>query len=294
MGNYFSFAIKQAFLTPVRNIPEKGYLKGLMKVDFIQESKHYFLCKTKKLLFDISKAKTERKTILKTRFIVGGKKTRRYSINLKDLGENLKIDKNKSTDRCIAITSEKEELPFLIQPETFEKECDIDLNNSPEIMYIGKSLDFSKRLNGHGKVELARNRISDNEDLRYYFVNFKLGFQGMNENNILLHLGGIEPDLIGISDKEKLYELMERIMIHFFKPELNELHKKSEIKKDKRLNEVLLSNGITGVTCGYGMEGPAYQFWTKEQLLKSDVFSLDCRVVNMDYYPWVDITLIEN
>lgn len=294
MGNYFSFAIKQAFLTPVRNIPEKGYLNELMKADFIQESKHYFLCKTKKLHFDISKAKIYNNTILKTRFIVGGKKTKRYSINLKDLGEILKIDKNKSTDKCIALISEKEERPFLIQPETFEKECDINLENSPEIMYIGKSLDFSKRLIGHEKVELARNRINDNEDLRFYFVNFKLGFQGINENNILLHLGGIEPDLIGITDKEKMFELMERVMIHFFKPELNELHKTSDIKKDKRLNEILLSNGITGITCGYGMEGHAYQFWTKEQLLKSEVFSLDCRVINVDYYPFVDITLIEN
>ncbi len=294
MGNYFSFAIKQAFLTPVRNIPEKGYLNGLMKADFIQESKHYFLCKTKKLLFDISNAKIHSDTILKIRFILGGKKTRRYSINLKDLGVKLSIDKDKSTDKCIAIISEKEELPFLFQPETFEKECNINLDNSPEIMYIGKSLDFSKRLKGHEKIELARNRINDNEDLRFYFVNFKLGFQGMNENNILLSLGAIEPDLIGITDKAKMYELMERVMIHFFKPELNELHKNSEIKKDKRLNEILLSNGITGVTCSYGMEGHPYQFWTKDQLLKSEVFSLDCRIINLDYYPWVDITLIEN
>lgn len=294
MGSYFSFAIKQAFLTPVRNIPEKGYLGELMKIDFIQESKHYFLCRTKKLLFEVSKAKIYNGTILKTRFILGGKKTRRYSIDLKNFGEHIRIDKGKSNDKCIAIISEKAELPFLIQPETFEKQCDIDLDNPPEIMYIGKSIDFSKRLKGHEKVELARNRISENEDLRYYFVNFKLGFQGMNDNNILIHLGAIEPDLIGITDKEKMYELMERVMIHFFKPELNELHKKSEIKKDRRLHEILLSNGITGITCCYGMEGHAYQFWTKEQLLKSEVFSLDCRVMNLDYYPWIDITLIEN
>ncbi|MDX2189569.1 MAG: hypothetical protein SFY32_06880 [Bacteroidota bacterium] len=293
MGNYFSFTIEQAFMTPIRNIADKIYLKELMKFDFIQKSKHYFLCKTKKLIFHTSKSVIYNNTILKIEFVLGGKKTKIYSIDLRGLGNKLFIDRNKSNDRCIAIISEKTELPFLIQPETFEK-FKINLENYPEILYIGTSRDFSKRLIGHEKVELARCGISEYEDLRYYFINFKFGISSMNENNILFNLNGINPDLIGITDLNKLDELMERIMIHFFKPELNELHKNSEIRKDKRLNEILLSKGITGVTCGYGMEDKSYKFWTKNQLLHSEVFSFDCRINTTDYYPWVDIELIEN
>ncbi|MEO9510626.1 MAG: hypothetical protein ABJN84_08030 [Flavobacteriaceae bacterium] len=296
MGNFLNFLIKESFLLAERNLHSKECIEQISKNECIKKSNHYFICSVEKTEFRLKRIKISNSHNIKLRFIIGGKKTKSYTFDLRRLIPGIKFIylKNNSDNLKISVTNEMNQL-FFLEPELFEKEYNINLNNPPNLLYIGKSINVIKRLTkGHHHLNKALSKKDDKTDIRIYFISLKYSYSGLPnpDNQIHYFLGNIDTSLLGISMDSDLMELIERVFIHFFKPKYNELHKNTDIKEDKRLQELIIEKGLNGLIFSYGMKGYAYQFQSDLQPFQAEVITLDTRIQNLTYLPGVHLDLI--
>ncbi|MCO7051587.1 hypothetical protein NAG84_17275, partial [Proteus terrae] len=92
-----------------------------------------------------------------------------------------------------------------------------------EILYIGKANDLKNRVNAHESIQQAQSECLDNEEIYLYFFTPK--FESIGHNTF--YIDNIE------SEKKTL--ICEAGLINYFKPEMNDYHKNSDITKSGTL-----------------------------------------------------------
>lgn len=110
-----------------------------------------------------------------------------------------------------------------------------------------------------------------------HFVNLNFGFTNVQTNDFLLFnkLTLNSLNFFGFN-YNKLVDLSERILINFFLPKLNINHIKTDIEKDKILNEIINEYDIQKVIWNYDLIGNSYQFKSSNQKLQAKIFNIDC------------------
>lgn len=295
MGQFLRFNIKSSFLWETKNLFDEIFDNSLKNNKIFKESNHYLICRTKSLKFFTRNLSIQSHFILKFKLVVAGIKTETFKVDIRDLleGEKFSLSKKEIKEDEIYILNDLGG-KYIITPEILETKFELLINNQPEIIYIGKSINLINRLTkAHKHIQLALSRRKDYENIRVYAIKFEYSYAGTNqETNTTYLLGNINTKMLDIKMDNSLFELVERVLIHFFKPELNILHKQTNIKTDKRLQELVIDKNLNGVIFSYGMKEQAYQFKSKYQVLKNETITLDTRVINYTYLPEVDLSLI--
>lgn len=116
--------------------------------------------------------------------------------------------------------------------------------------------------------------LKDSEELLHYFINFKIGYGGAsgeinNEGRIM----NILKDMDKNSDYFSLIDVLERVLINFYQPIYNELHKNTALEKDTQIKELLRKEGVSGIYVGVDTEDKLHNFWSGHQKLNSKSFS---------------------
>lgn len=105
-----------------------------------------------------------------------------------------------------------------------------DSNVKCEICYIGKANDLKDRTDGHKYIQQAQAECEDDEEVYVYFFTPKFEAIDISSNGTYS-----EPrDFKKIINEEKVL-ICEAGLINYFKPDLNNDHKKSDITKSGTL-----------------------------------------------------------
>lgn len=239
----------------------------------ISGSNLYFITKAKKTLFDINNTTIENE-VVKTNFIIGNnEQTIPIEIPIQTITEIIEAETH---SKSLFIRKSNDEV-ICIKPNDIITNYNLDLNNESEIIYIGQSFRMQERIRNHEKIIQAFSGLKDDEDIRLHFINLSFAFPDFNAKT-LIHFNKAtlnKIDLFGFN-YNTLIDLSERILINFFRPELNIRHTLSEIENDTVLCRIIEDYNIDKLICSYDLEGASYQFKSQNQRLNDKIFYLDC------------------
>tara|TARA_A100000171_G_C2139555_1_gene153638 strand:+ start:417 stop:1328 length:912 start_codon:yes stop_codon:yes gene_type:complete len=275
--NYVFFGIVSAHPLHHRNLAGQDYSKIFFEIPTVKDTDLYLLCKVKKLRVILWKTFILGNW-LRISFKVGDKVSRGFWLNTSlTFGlSDLKIDRRRSSPTHLAFLDNNGQ-SLVIPPESFEQLLDLNLNNSPEILYVGESKDMKKRALKHEKISPAIAGLQDDEELRLHFLKIKYEYNFSN-GNILncvslnmhkhLYIPGYDFEMV-----ERLkVQVAERFLINYYRPLLNKTHKGDNISKNKIIVDFQKKLNIQRVLMGTEMHGTSFQFWSPYQRLKSKDF----------------------
>lgn len=165
---------------------------------------------------------------------------------------------------------------------------------SPEIIYVGQSKQVLNRFRKHSTILKAASSLNDDEELFLYFVTFKIGL-GSEEGQVSpsSNLFNLTQN---IDRKNKSYwsliTILERILIFFFQPSLNELHTKTPIHLDNFINKLLIKEGVSGILLGLGIAGNFQNFWSPKQKIKGDFASFNFKTPQKGFQSDIDEQIV--
>lgn len=308
-----SFEIQTAKVCPYRLLFDEDFMNHFKQTDGFKYSNIYMFCRNKKIRFNLDKTELIDKRTIKTELLIGKNKTKEVTADFFELSSlfrqiygtkeeyfdlvsdeddywECKFLKNKSDSRSLLFNQiaqlEDKIFDFQISPENYVFDLDLKLNNQPEIIYIGQSFRMLDRIRSHKTLHKAVSNLEDSEELKIYFLTFKYGYGGNKDK--FDQNGDVFDIWLSEHGKDKRYkskiDLVERFLIHFFKPEYNQQHVNSQIQNDTLVKKILRENKISTVTVNYGMYGNGFQFWSASQALNSDICTFDFNSPELGYY----------
>lgn len=305
MPHYIIYEINTVEGCPYRILFNEDFIEGLKEKETFQLSNIYFITKTKKLRYNLEKTYFNKNGIIDTEITLGdtshGFKCSTSLFNLvgelkniyktQEDFENMLNSKNPHLIFEFDIENSKHDLLVInvkfedntrtlyLIPENFETVCNINFFNEPEVLYIGQSFRMLERIQSHKMLHKAVSQISDSEEVKIFFLNFKYGYGG--DKNSAEIRGNMWNFWLNQDRKSKSYktkiDLIERFLIHFFKPKYNNQHVNTNLLNDSRVREILLNEKIAAVNVGLGVYGFGYKFWTVLQPFETEFFSFDFR-----------------
>ena len=108
-----------------------------------------------------------------------------------------------------------------------------DLPEKYEVMYIGKAMELSDRMDGHKRVQQAQAECEDNAEIYLYF--FTPQFEAMASRDGMVIK---QPNDYMTLGEENLVLAAEAGLINYFKPEMNVQNKTAELRKSKTMARV--------------------------------------------------------
>jgi hypothetical protein len=307
------YEIRTAKVCPYRFLFDNEFISRLQDTVEFKFSNIYFFCRVKKIRFDIDDTELINKRTLKTTLLIGDSERKTLTASFYDLTGvfrnvhstkedykdlvsdedpfwDCKFIKEESNTNTLVFkqiaTPTNQAFDFIITPENFQFDLDLDLNNPPEVIYVGQSFRMLDRIQSHKTLNKAVSKLKDSEDLRLYFLTFKFGYGGHRDHTDFE--GDVSKVWLSEYGKTKEFkskiDLVERFLIHFLKPELNEQHVLSKINEDSIVKHLLLENDVTAVTVSYGMHGHGFQFWSQGRALAVDNFTFDFNDVDRGYF----------
>jgi len=191
---------------------------------------------------------------------------------LKYLNPSVDISSTNGVELGIKIKLDTETRTLVVPLITFIAAQDIDFKFKPEIVYIGQSFNMVKRWRSHKQVNRVASILTDNEELRLYYIHFKF-FASFNDfgdqrYNSLLDMSDRTSELF-----HDRVSVLEQALIQFYCPSLNSqlVGGKVETAPYKRIIE---TTNIKGISMSLGMHGHAFQFWSPQQQLPVEVVTL--------------------
>lgn len=307
MRHLIFYEIETAAVCPYRLLFYDNFIEPLKETNQFKFSNIYVFTKVKKLRFDLSRTFLRNKRELTTTITLGKNQTKELTVSFFDTApifknvfktrENFEdllsddddywtceLDEEHTTNEKLHFIQKAKTgqvFDFWMIPENIETASeitnDIDFDNRPEIVYVGQSFRMIDRISSHKTLHKAVSELNDYEDLRIYFLTFKYGYGGHKNHAELF--GEASQTWLSKHGKSKEYKnkinLVERFLIHFFQPIYNTQHINTEIQNDKYVNEIILANDIDVITINYGIYGKAFEFWSPNQKLKSEMVSFN-------------------
>lgn len=281
---FFAVEILKAGWIPHRWLFDDEVEAGLERGSF-QGAPIYYLTRTKKLRFVPETAKITSDEKISVEIVEASVPIARASIPLRSLPHlssplfdkledfSPKVDFGASTnvDIFVNIQFGNEVLSQPVLPiELFM--LNNDLLSPPEILYIGQSSSMLKRWRNHEQINRALGMLHDDEELRLYYLHFAFwaGFDSHGDARWKTLLD--TSDKKGTAFRDRI-SVLEQALIHFYLPILNSRHVKGVVDT-VAYRRIIEATGIRGVGLSLGMHGPAFQFWSPNQRLKSEVITL--------------------
>lgn len=312
MSQFISYEIHTVETCPYSNLFDPMFIDIMKEKDSFKNSNIYFITKTKKVRFNLTDTKMDQRKNISTELIVGDNLKRvKCSESIYNLmpifsgmfpsrkvfeqivqsnSSGFSLDYSKETSRRDKLKVElkiegEEDFSIFLLVENFTATCDINLENEPELLYVGQSFRMLDRIQSHKALHKAASQINDDEEIKIFFIDFKYAYGG--DVPEARFKGGmwnywLNQDRDSEDYKTKI-DLIERYLIHFFKPIYNTQHVDSEMMTDTRVKDIILDNSISCMSVGLGVYGYGYEFWTGRQPFKSECFSFDFRESDKGY-----------
>lgn len=290
----FSVEILQVKYIPHRFLFDDEQLQEWIKSDQIDTYNVYFITRSKKIRFDLSRTSTNMLGNLKTWVRIGDSKEHRITttvhhcnpilFNLLDnhslltqVGKSYRIDRTNSDDRSLIVQVDVGDgvtFPLAILIESVFLGVGIELDVPPEIVYIGQSFRIIDRLQSHKRINQTASLLRDDEELRVNLIQFKLGYGGgsINYNDKAWGFFLRQHDSKTQEFRDKI-SLIERFLISFFKPTLNDQHINTPFHEDRLVREIINKYSVEGMALGVGVHGAFGKFWSKNQVLNNELSS---------------------
>lgn len=313
MSNFIFFEILTVLLCPYRDLFTKEFIENIKSKKSFVHSNIYFICKLKKIRFNLNETKIISKTKIKTQLNYGRqeilaniefslydllkeqmphfiKAKKDFNKNIISINPKISVELDfglSKNDKIAILLTIKNSDSYIIYltPEKFLEYSGINSYNEPEVLYIGQSFRMLDRIQSHKALHKAVSQIDDNEEVKIYFLTFKYGTDGdgsdFKNNESLWNLW--HNTEIGSNHYKTKIDLIERFLIHFFKPVYNDQHTNTNMMTDTLVKRILLKEKISTITVGLGVHGYGYSFWSKSQHLRSELFSFDFRSPELGY-----------
>lgn len=240
---------------------------GKVLEEYISSKEYYiyFLCKRKKVRYVISECATLKGSLkiwIKSDF-----KTSKKNFRVTPTSQIQGIHLAKSTTKCLRIITNKGDANLTTSAYITDK--DIDLSVPPEIMYIGKSNDIKARLENHEKIIQLFASLGDNEELTFNLVKPSFGWGNEKESG-MIHFNLLTTELENEFKFtfDQMVDFTERLLINYYKPELNNHFTKDVLAKDCVLEKLKSKFSIDKIALFIDLTGYNYQFWSKNQVVK--------------------------
>ncbi|SHL96440.1 hypothetical protein [Flavobacterium chilense] len=252
---------------------------------FYKDSLIYFICKVKKVRFDM-KSISINKDVINLSLIFNKKVIPVKFCIVRD--REVKLLEG-STNKLLLIDIEgyDAENPMKITPDLVLRNSKIEIGNKPQLIYIGYSFKPIRRLLNHEKIIKASAEIEDDDELRLYVSSFKFSFCYLKEKKKLVCISdiGIQKDVTSDEQLKEYVMLVERILINYFQTEgLNDKHVDMDINKDRLFKKILKKNGVRFIGGGYEMEdGEYFDFLSKHIDSSEKHFYLDYENIKDGY-----------
>lgn len=273
MSKFLTFEIKYSDPIPLILLNDDVALKQITEKEHFKNSFIYFICKAKKVRFDISSLEINYDTIFID--LISGRNRVHSEFSMID-GRKVSCYKDSSSKKLlIEVESISDPCPVILTPDLVLGRLGAHIGNRPEILYIGYSLSPIKRLRKHEKIIKALDELEDDEEIRVYINTFKYYLFEKNNGKVITCLEDIRIKRGAVSDKtlRDFMKMTERILINYFQPELNDNHINMSIAFDPLLGELLIKNGIKFFGGSFHMDGGEYfDFYSKEQKLEKKEF----------------------
>lgn len=276
MNKLLSFEIKYSSPIPFSLLHNETAAEQFLARPFSKDSQLYFICKVKKVRFDLKSIKVENDIISIDLLYMGKRANVKFCITK---GKNIEI-RQESNNKVLLLDVEDndEHNPMYVSPDLILRKLGKNIGNKPEILYVGYSSEPVQRLLSHEKIVKAVANIDDEDELRLYVNSLVFGYC-INDDTGLKCINniGIEQGQIADSQFKDYIKLAERIFIHYFQTEsLNEKHIEMNISKDRLFKKILLKNKIRFIGGGYEMEdGEYFDFFSKNISSPNKHFFLD-------------------
>lgn len=307
------YEIQRVKPCPYRLLFDDDYINILKTSEEFVYSNIYFFSRQKKLRFNVDKTSLINKGTVKTELVIGAKETKEVIVSLWDLVPklstickskeeyeelvaqddyywNCELNYNESNDTQLCFKHRfgwtDEYFDVLVSPENFEYNANLDLQNPQEVVYIGQSFRMLDRIQSHKTLHKAVSKLKDSESLRIFFLTFQYAYGG--HKGLVQLDGNVSNVWLSRHEDKKDFkckiDLVERFLIHFFKPIYNRQHVDCEIQDDTIVKDILIKNEVETVTVNYGVYGNGFQFWSPRQALKSEVCSFNFNKPENYYY----------
>ncbi|MGQ7870708.1 hypothetical protein [Sunxiuqinia sp. sy24] len=292
MRKFVSFEIEGATPIDYRYLHDEDMDYALKENESFKNSNIYFFCKVKKRRFDLSRTNIINSNELRTAVVVNGKSfnIQVYIHELISLLQNLpdfirhsfKIELNFATSTnthlIFILRSEiigDENIQVRLSILDLEHRFNLNLNNYPEVVYIGQSFRILDRVREHKTLSKAISRLNDDEEVILYFINFKYGICDKGELNLNMCDLMLETENRISKEYRDKISLAERFLIYLFKPIYNDQHVNTELSKDSLVKKILISSNIAMIALCYEMHGYIYRFWSPNQRLEAELVCYD-------------------
>jgi hypothetical protein len=315
MQQIIFYEIQTASVCPYRLLFSEKFFEPLLETVPFKSSNIYLFARVKKVRFDLSHTYLLNKRTLKTRISIGNKLTKDLTIsffetvpvfkhvfttrdNFDDLLSDeddfweCKIDsENSSADKIhfLQSTRKGEQVDFWLIPENLETATelieDVTYVNKPEVVYVGQSFQMPIRIKSHKTLHKAVSLLNDDEEIRIYFLTFKYGYFA-NREQFNIHGQVSKTWLSGFGTSPEFRDkisLVERFLIHFFKPIYNEQHVNAKITNDSLVKSILINNHIDIVSTNLEVNESGFEFWSPNQPLKSSYVSFNFQQPELGY-----------
>jgi hypothetical protein len=281
LNKLLTFEIEHCSPLPFVLLHNDIAIQQLMERFFFKDSLIYFICKVKKLRFDMSSLKIENQNIT-VNLIFDNEIIPAHIIVNKEISL-LKGSNNK----LLILNVEGWPHPMYVTPDKVIRDLNKNVGNKPELLYIGYSFEPVNRLLGHEKIVKASAEIEDEYELRLYVSSFKFSYCFFNGHKQLICINdiGVRKDVTSDEELKDHVMLAERILINYFQTEgLNDHHINMNIRNDIMFKRILKKNGIRFIGGGYEMEdGEYFDFLSQNRTDTEKSFYIDYENPNDGY-----------
>lgn len=292
--NAFMFEIQRVQYLPHRYLFDDELIETWQQTNELGLYNIYFITTSKKARFDLDRTSTNMLGELKTYVRVGKTLSRRVVTHVHkcnplmfqalhkngpfgQIGTKFRIDRSASDERTLLINVNPDNresvvpLSILIENVLEAENIQLGLEADPRIVYIGQSFRILDRLRTHKRINQTAALLKDDEELRINLVQFRTAYIGQYlDNGWKFFLS--QQDQASREFRDKI-SLLERILISFFKPELNDKHVKPDLHDDRLVSEIVERYKIGGLAVGVGVHGPLGKFWSPRQATNDELVS---------------------
>lgn len=304
MAKFISFEILGATPIEHKHLYEQGIKLLADENESFQWANIYFFCRVNKRRFDLNCTKIVNFGMIKTTILVANKahEVEASILRMVPAVEELThadpksfefvMDYQKSSAFKLYISLRckffpGKEVGISLNVTNFEHLPDIDLQNPPEIVYIGQSFRILDRVQEHKTLGKIVSELEDYHEIIIYFINFQYMYGGMNPvDQMWGFMSNVDQNS---SDYKQKIALAERFLIYYFKPQYNEQHINTELYKDNKVRSILMQSGIELVALSCAMNGAMYQFWSPRQALTTELVFYNFEAPQKGFYENEDL-----
>jgi hypothetical protein len=292
--NSFTFEIERVQYLPHRYLFKELLMDTWRQTQGFDLYNIYFITVAKKLRFDLARTSTNMIGELKTHLKLGGIPLQRVITRVHkcnpllfqalhkshpfgEVADKFVIDRSASNDTKLVINvtpigaDSFVPLNVLVENVLEAENVELGLDGAPRIVYIGQSFRIIERLQSHKRINEASANLRDDEELRINLVQFRTGYMGKYlDDGWKFFLSQHNPRSTEFKNK---VSLLERILISFFRPELNDQHVNTELRDDQLVSQIVKRFQIGGLGVGVGVHGALGKYWSPQQISNDEVVS---------------------